>query len=790
MRHITCTSSELVQAVRLIRCRPSVRCSSSRDIITPLRPLSGTNCQVNQAQPRRICSARGKLPRVNSYPLVGLALALLVSIPPLSAQTVTEVQVTPETMTLGVGQKQAIFATAFDQRGNLIPSAKFAFWSSDTLIAQVRKDGTVVGVKPGLAKIEARSMGKRASLAVLITGGTAGESPSTRTATSAAVLTLDPPSVSLFPGERVRIVPQGLRDDGTPTPLGRVTWKSLKPEVAKLDTGGYVVGLAPGRTIVQVASGRLMATLPVEVTQADFILSPTKLLLGPGEVDTIRALIPSQGNREIRGMLQWRSTDAAVVSVSATGIVSGRAAGQAEIVASGFSQERRAAAVVHRVPEALVVSPPQSGGPIQVPLRATRQFTAVAEAADSSPIAEARVSWELSDSTVAAFDPATGLLTPKALGTTTLTARLAGITPAVWTVQVVAGEITVEPSRAGLLVGQRTSLKALLRDQAATGGRTSGAQWSSDRSDVAVVREGGVVDALSPGRAVITATMPWGKKATADVFVVGDLLLSSNRTGTSGIYQMRAPGPVTLLPVLVDSATNIQATLSPDRTRVVFSSNRNGNLDIYLMDPDGQNLRRLTSSPGNEGEPAWTPDGARIVYTSAIGTNTQIAIMSVDGGDSRQLTTASGGNHSPSVSADGRTIAFVSARDGNHAIYTMGLDGSNQRRLVKSSARQTSPRFFRNGDVAYVAERGGGSKGSRVMRWAGGGETQLVETEQPISYLTVSRDGDRLAYVVAQIRDASRGRVDFSFFLQSTVPGSRPVAVPLKPGEQILSPSF
>jgi Tol biopolymer transport system component len=767
---------------------PSVRCSSSRDIITPLYPLSGPNCQVNHAQLRRRLAAHGNLPGVCRYRLASLVLAALVPVSSLPAQTVSEVQVTPETMTLGVGQKQAIFATAFDQRGNLIPTAKFAFWSSDTLIAQVRKDGTVVGVKPGLAKIEARSMGKRASLAVLITGGPASDNPGTRAASSAAVLTLDPPSVSLFPGERVRIVPQGLKDDGTPAPLGRVTWKALKPEVAKLDTGGYVVGMAPGRTIVQVASGRLMATLPVEVTQADFVLSPTKLSLGPGEVDTIRALIPSQGNREIRGMLQWRSTDTAVASVSPTGIVSGRGAGQAEIVVSGFSQERRATAVVHRVPDALVVSPPQSGGPIQVPLRATRQFTAVAQAADSTPISEARVSWELSDSTVATFDPGTGLLTPKALGTTTLTARLAGITPAVWTIQIVAGEIALEPSRAGLLVGQRTTLKPLLRDQAATGSRTPGAQWSSDRSEVATVREG-MVDALSPGRAVITATMPWGKKATADIFVVGDLLLSSNRTGSYGIYQMRAPGPATLLPVLVDSATNIQAVLSPDRTRVVFSSNRNGNFDIYLMDPDGQNLRRLTSAAGNEGEPAWTPDGMRIVYTSTIGTNSQIAIMSADGGESRQLTTASGGNHSPTVSADGRTIAFVSARDGNHAIYTMGLDGSNQRRLVKGSARQTSPRFFRNGDLAYVVERGG-SKGSKVVRWSGGGETQLVETEQPISYLAVSRDGDRMAYVVAQIKDASKGRVDFSFFLQSTAPGSRSVAVPLKPGEQILSPAF
>jgi hypothetical protein len=694
-------------------------------------------------------------------------------------------------MTLGVGQKQALFATAFDQRGNLIPAAKFTFWSSDTLIVQVRKDGTVLGLKPGLAKIEARTQGKRASMAVLITGSGSGDGGGTR-APSASVLTLEPASLTLFPGENARIAAQGLRDDGTPVAVSRVTVKSLKPEIARVDTGGVVTGVAPGRTIIQATAGRLMATLPVEVTQAEFIVTPSKVSLGPDEADTLRALVPSQGSREIRGMLHWRSTDSSVASVSPSGVVRARAAGQAEIIATGFSQERRVMISVHRVPEALVVSPPQSAGPVQVPLRSTRQFTAVAEAADSTPIAEARVAWDLGDTAVAGFDPATGVLTPKALGTTTLTARVPGITPAVWTVQVVAGEIGVEPVRAGLLVGQRISLKAVLMEQPSSAGRTPGAVWSSDRPEVATVRDGGLVDALSPGRAVVTATVPWGKRGSADVFVVGDLLLSSNRAGTPGIYQMRAPGPVALLPVLVDSATNIQATLAPNRTRIAFSSNRSGSFDIYVMDADGQNLRRLTSASGNEGDPYWTPDGERIVYTSTTGTTTQIAIMSAEGGESRQLTTASGGNHSPAVSPDGRTIAFVSARDGNHALYTMAIDGNNQRKLTRSSARETNPRFFRNGDLAYVVERGGGSKGSKVMRLPSGtsAASQLFQTEHPIAALSVSRDGDRLAYVVARIRDASKGRVDFSFFLQTTAPGSQPFAVPLKPGEQILSPSF
>jgi Tol biopolymer transport system component len=359
-------------------------------------------------------------------------------------------------------------------------------------------------------------------------------------------------------------------------------------------------------------------------------------------------------------------------------------------------------------------------------------------------------------------------------------------------VQVVAGEIGVEPSRVGLLVAQRTTLAALLREQGGSSLKPSGITWSSDRPEIVTVRENGLIEAGSPGHAIVTATTPWGKQASADVFVVADLLLSSNRGGSYGIYQMRAPGPPAFLPVLVDSASNIQAALAPDRTRVVFSSNRNGSYDIYLMDADGQKLRRLTSSPGNEGEPAWTPDGSRIVYTATSGTNTQIAIMANDGSENRQLTTASGGNHSPCVSADNRTIAFVSARDGNHAIYTMGLDGTGQRRLTKSSARETNPRFSRNGDLFYVVERGGGSRGSRVMRVEAGkgSASPLVQTEDPIASLAVSRDGDRLAYVVGRMSDASKGRVQFGLFLQRTPSGSPPIAVPLQPGEQILNPSF
>jgi Tol biopolymer transport system component len=707
-------------------------------------------------------------------------------------QSIAEIQVTPETMTLGVGQKQALFAAAFDSRGNLIASAKFTFWSSDTMIARVRKDGTVLGITPGLAKIEARTQGRRASMAVLITGSARRDSVGSR-AGSVSLLTLDPASATLYPGESVRITPLAVREDGNTTAVGRVSWKSIKPEIAAVDTAGIVTGLSPGRTVVQVSiSNRLMATLPVEVSQPDFVLSRRSVVLGAGDVDTIRALVPAQRDREIRGLLQWRSTDTTVAAVSPAGVVRAIAPGQAEIIATGFSQERRVALVVHQLPEALVVSPQHSGGAVQLPLRSTRRFTAVAEAADSSPIPEARITWELGDTALATFDRGTGVLTPKALGTTTLTARLTGIQPAVWTIQIIPGDFDLQPARVGIPAGRRVTLAALLKDEnGPIGSRATGVKWSSDRPDVALVREG-TVDGLTPGKAVITATTPWGKSAKADVFVVGDLLLASNRGGRLGIYQLRIGGPTGLLPVLQDSASNIQAVFSPDRTRIAFSSNRSGSFDIYIMDSDGRNIRRLTIDSGNEGEPSWTPDGTNIVFTSTRGTTTQIAIIPVDGGDSRPLTTSSGGNHSPAISPNGLTIAFVSARDGNPEIYLMDLDGGYQRRVTKTPLRESSPRFFRNGDLGYLVERGGRSKGSQVMRlaWGGTNAVPLLQTEHPASALSISREGDRLAYVLGKITDAAKGRVEFSLFLQSTAPGSPVVAVPLNPGEQILSPSF
>jgi Tol biopolymer transport system component len=705
---------------------------------------------------------------------------------PLAAQTVSEVQVTPETMTLGVGQKQPIFATAYDRQGNLIPSAKFTFWSSDTSIARVSRDGMVQGVAAGLAKVEARTLGRRASLAVLITGAASGQGATA----GGSLLTLDPTTAMLLPGERIRVTPQAVHEDGSVSVLSRVTWKSLKPEVATVDTAGVVVGVIPGKSIVQANAGAgLMATLPVEVEQADIALAGGTDVLGPEDAETLSVRVPSQNNREIRGGVQWQSADSTVASVDSAGVVRARAPGRTEIVMRGFGQERRAALLVHRLPMRLVVTPKPAAEPMQVPLRAARQFTAVAQAADSTPIPEVRIAWAVGDTARAGFDRATGTLTARDTGATTLTASLRGFEAVVWHVQVVPGLLGLDRTRIGLRLGEHATLSASLRDDENKVLGPAGVEWSSDHPDIAAV-SGGEVRGMSPGHAVVTAAAPWGKRVTADVFVTADLLVASNRSGAFGIYQLRSESPDTLLPLPMDGG-GMQPARSPDRTRIAYSSTKAGSPDLYVMDADGRNTRRITTDPGSEGEPVWTPDGTRLEYTSTpAGAPSQIVSVRADGTDPRPLTSSVGGNRAPDVSPDGRRVVFVSTRDGNPEIYEVELAGGEARRLTKTGDREASPRFLPTGDLIYVLDKG--SK-ARIMRLAAGGAAAplpVLEIDQPVVALDVSPDGERIAYVAGKVAEAGKGKSQLSLRIQALAPRSTPVLVPLHPGEQVLSPSF
>ena len=353
--------------------------------------------------------------------------------------------------------------------------------------------------------------------------------------------------------------------------------------------------------------------------------------------------------------------------------------------------------------------------------------------------------------------------------------RLAGFDPVVWNVEVSPGLVSLDRRRLALKVGERGSLTARVTDEKGIEtGSANGFPWTSAHAEIVRVSGSGTVDGLGLGRAVVTAKSPWGRGDSAEVFVVSDAVVASNRSGAYGIYQFRASPGDTLVPLLVDGASNVHAVYSPDRTRLVFSSNRSGSYDLFVMDADGRNLSRITTDSGNESEPRWTPDGSRIFYTlTTAGGLPQIRSVGLAGQDDRSVISAPGGNQSPAVSRDGRRIAFVSNRDGNQEIYLSDLPSGVAKRVTQTKQRESSPRFLPDGQLVYVTESGGRRKGSRIMRLAQGTAepSVLVTTESPILSLDVSPDGTRLGYVVGPRSENSKAHGEFRMFVQPLAGG-------------------
>jgi TolB protein len=178
-----------------------------------------------------------------------------------------------------------------------------------------------------------------------------------------------------------------------------------------------------------------------------------------------------------------------------------------------------------------------------------------------------------------------------------------------------------------------------------------------------------------------------------------------------------------------DRIHNFLPAWSPDGTRIAFMSNRDGNQEIYVMDANGANLRRITRHPLIDATPTWSPAGNQIAFTSDRSGTPQIYIVDADGlgqpqrittneswadratwspapfneiayaarsgpgfdikiydvaaRTSRLITNGEGSNESPAFSPTGRHLAFASTRLGNQQIFVVGRDGNGLKQVTK-----------------------------------------------------------------------------------------------------------
>jgi len=142
-------------------------------------------------------------------------------------------------------------------------------------------------------------------------------------------------------------------------------------------------------------------------------------------------------------------------------------------------------------------------------------------------------------------------------------------------------------------------------------------------------------------------------------------------------------------PVQVSQVKDSYPDLSPDKSRIIFQSNRSGNNQIWIMNVDGTAPQQLTHVPGDGAEtPRWSPDGSQIVYAAYLEDgNNDLFLMQPDGSGQTQVTFGPGYDGHPHWTADGSRIVFNSDRDTPdpeaswgkrwHDIWSIKTDGSN-----------------------------------------------------------------------------------------------------------------
>lgn len=750
-----------------------------------------------------------------------LLLTVLVYPGALSAQNIAEVQVAPPSVTIRIGERSGLLATAFDRVGNVIPTVRIIWSSNNVAVARVDNNGTVTGVGGGVAIVEARAGTRKGQAAVQVVGAPAAPSPPASGGANpstggqaqppatpgvdpfagqvvgsgpAAVLRIEPPTVYLLPSENTRVSPRALREDGSPAAPVTVTWKSLRPDIASVDQNGVVVALAPGQGTVQVTSSSgLTATAPVVVQPSDIaIQEPIPLVLSPGDVDTLHVVVPAQGGRLVSPLaLQWSAADPGVARVSLTGVVTAVAPGRTTLNVVGLLQTKTVDILVHKTVEALTVFP-TSKTELPLPIQGTVKFQVQALAADKSPVPEAPFRWTVGDTSLASFDPASGTLTGKRAGKTTLVVKGPGPGLVVtWQIRVIAAGLKLSAARLGLPLNRRYPLKANFADEAGvTIGPATGVTWTSDNPQVVAVAEDGTLSTASYGHARITATAPGGRRSAAEVFVQGEIVVASSRTGRFQLYAAERANLAQLRKIVDDTAVATEPAFSPDGSRIAFTSTRDGQPEIYIMDADGTSAGRLTNSPGLDGDASFAADGQSVVFHSQRTGHRQIFLQPITSSDAVQLTQEPADNSQPSVSPDGETIAFVSNREGNNHIWLMSKDGANQRPLTRGQqSKETAPHFLREGSLAYLLEqKESGRTVTQVVKvdLPTGKVTPLSGVDLVVADFTVSAAGDLLGLVVGVQKNV------FRVYVQpvGAAGSGAPVPIPTTGAEQMVSPAF
>ena len=405
--------------------------------------------------------------------------------------------VEPNAISLAVGEQVQLVASR--KNGAAIAYGSVATWTtSDPSIATVSSAGVVSAVAEGDVTVTATVDGKQGSALMSVHKQ------------SIASLRISPATSSVYPGATQQLSATAYDDAGRQMAIdpASLKWSVSDSKIATINDG-TATGVAKGSAIVVARSGNKQATASVNV-----LPSPAATVVVALSASTLEVGQTAQGTTTVSDAngvavssptVAWQSSNPAIATVNATGLVTAVARGSVTINAITDGKVGGAALTVATKSVASVTITPNPAAALQgqqVPM------TAVAQDAQGNPLPGKTFTWQSSSAAVATVS-SLGVVTSIGPGTATITATAEGIVGSAQfsTTQQAVANVTVTPNTASLTVGQDVQLTASATD--ASGKDLTGrvATWATSNPTVATVSTSGKVTTIGKGTATITATI-------------------------------------------------------------------------------------------------------------------------------------------------------------------------------------------------------------------------------------------------------------------------------------------
>jgi hypothetical protein len=414
------------------------------------------------------------------------------------------------------------------------------------------------------------------------------------------------------------------------------------------------MGLAPGDAAIAASVGDLVSSLSLTVAPAVRInLTSRSNVMAPVESMTFRATTLDIQNLPLAADLIWSSSDPAVLTVTAGGIVQARAPGVAIVQST----------------TAGVVSGTSSIA-VQAPVHGRIAFVSRREPASGTPpVASGGIYLMNADGTdvrLRAADSRIGC-NPDRPG---------------------SAPFCVFPASQPALAGDGMRLAAVVPTL-----------WEIEYAPAAVIKICATDQATCTQLDFPPQTRPPGPTVmlmgvTSPAWSPdGGRLAFASGSGRLMVWDLEAG---TSTEIDLGSISAPEPAWSPDGSRIAVAIRTTETASaIWTMKPDGTGRACLCATPTNDTHPAWSPDGTRVAFVRTVGSDSEIYVMNADGSGTVNLTRNPAQDGSPSWSADGTRIVFETNRDGNWEIYVMNADGSTPINLTRHPADDRSPSWGR-----------------------------------------------------------------------------------------------